>query len=169
MSIFWLLLVRLHIKVNNMPMMALVHPVFDCLMRLTHPDALLNEEEVRIYTTYRQSVLLLQIKMWHWSAPLPSLGGLSGAAATSHRRAAGERKQTTNGRAILLASGCLPAAGRPQLHVPPAAVGDPGVPSWRLVAQRHRRQVLLQWNCRVGLLQGCHCYRYFSQHSDTSV
>lgn len=35
-----------YLKVNNMPMMALVHPVFDCLMRLTHPDALLNEEEV---------------------------------------------------------------------------------------------------------------------------
>lgn len=31
-------------------MLALVHPVFDCLMRLTYPDALLNEEEVRIST-----------------------------------------------------------------------------------------------------------------------
>lgn len=29
-------------------MLALVHPVFDCLMRLVQPDALLNEEEVRI-------------------------------------------------------------------------------------------------------------------------
>lgn len=38
----------LHIKVNNMPMLALVHPVFDCLMRLTYLDALSNEEEVRI-------------------------------------------------------------------------------------------------------------------------
>lgn len=27
-------------------MMTLVHPVFDCLMRLAQPDALLNEEEV---------------------------------------------------------------------------------------------------------------------------
>lgn len=27
-------------------MVALVHPVFDCLMRLAKPDALLNEEEV---------------------------------------------------------------------------------------------------------------------------
>uniref|UniRef100_H3D313 MIF4G domain containing b n=1 Tax=Tetraodon nigroviridis TaxID=99883 RepID=H3D313_TETNG len=35
-----------YLKVNNMPMLALVHPVFDCLMRLTYPDALLNEEEV---------------------------------------------------------------------------------------------------------------------------
>lgn len=30
-----------------MPMVALVHPVFDCLMRLAQPDALMNEEEVR--------------------------------------------------------------------------------------------------------------------------
>lgn len=36
----------LDIKVNNMPMVALVNPVYDCLMRLAKPDALLNEEEV---------------------------------------------------------------------------------------------------------------------------
>lgn len=36
--------------------MALVHPVFDCLMRLTHPDALLNEEEVRIDTVQTKRV-----------------------------------------------------------------------------------------------------------------
>ncbi|KAM6966283.1 MIF4G domain-containing protein B [Tautogolabrus adspersus] len=35
-----------YLKVNNMPMVALVHPVFDCLMRLAQPDALMNEEEV---------------------------------------------------------------------------------------------------------------------------
>ncbi|XP_047427761.1 MIF4G domain-containing protein B [Mugil cephalus] len=35
-----------NLKVNNMPMVALVHPVYDCLMRLGQPDALLNEEEV---------------------------------------------------------------------------------------------------------------------------
>ncbi|XP_072225875.1 MIF4G domain-containing protein B [Leuresthes tenuis] len=35
-----------YLKVNNMPMVALVHPVYDCLMRLAQPDALLNEEEV---------------------------------------------------------------------------------------------------------------------------
>ncbi|KAM4530147.1 MIF4G domain-containing protein B isoform 2-T2 [Odontesthes bonariensis] len=35
-----------YLKVNNMPMVALVHPVYDCLMRLGQPDALLNEEEV---------------------------------------------------------------------------------------------------------------------------
>lgn len=29
-----------------MPMVALVNPVYDCLMRLAKPDALLNEEEV---------------------------------------------------------------------------------------------------------------------------
>uniref|UniRef100_A0A3Q3GYK4 MIF4G domain containing b n=1 Tax=Labrus bergylta TaxID=56723 RepID=A0A3Q3GYK4_9LABR len=34
------------VQVNNMPMVALVHPVFDCLMRLAQPDALMNEEEV---------------------------------------------------------------------------------------------------------------------------
>lgn len=28
-------------------MVVLVHPVFDCLMRLAQPDALVNEEEVR--------------------------------------------------------------------------------------------------------------------------
>lgn len=30
-----------------MPMVALVHPVYDCLMRLAKPDALMNEDEVR--------------------------------------------------------------------------------------------------------------------------
>ncbi|XP_051888883.1 MIF4G domain-containing protein B [Pristis pectinata] len=35
-----------YLKVNNMPMMALVNPVYDCLMRLAQPDALQNEEEV---------------------------------------------------------------------------------------------------------------------------
>ncbi|CAK6964837.1 MIF4G domain-containing protein B [Scomber scombrus] len=35
-----------YLKVNNMPMAALVHPVYDCLMRLSQPDALMNEEEV---------------------------------------------------------------------------------------------------------------------------
>uniref|UniRef100_A0A8B9H917 MIF4G domain containing b n=1 Tax=Astyanax mexicanus TaxID=7994 RepID=A0A8B9H917_ASTMX len=34
------------VQVNNMPMMALVHPVYDCLFRLAQPDALKNEEEV---------------------------------------------------------------------------------------------------------------------------
>ncbi|XP_075942209.1 MIF4G domain-containing protein B-like [Anarhichas minor] len=35
-----------YLKVNNMPMVALVHPVYDCLLRLAQPDALMNEEEV---------------------------------------------------------------------------------------------------------------------------
>ncbi|XP_068574919.1 MIF4G domain-containing protein B-like [Cebidichthys violaceus] len=35
-----------YLKVNNMPMVALVHPVYDCLIRLAQPDALINEEEV---------------------------------------------------------------------------------------------------------------------------
>lgn len=35
-----------YLKVNNMPMVALVHPVYDCLMRLAKPDALMNEDEV---------------------------------------------------------------------------------------------------------------------------
>lgn len=32
-------------------MVVLVHPVFDCLMRLAKPDALVNEEEVRFSFT----------------------------------------------------------------------------------------------------------------------
>ncbi|KAK9534989.1 hypothetical protein VZT92_007398 [Zoarces viviparus] len=35
-----------YLKVNNMPMVALVHPVYDCLLRLAQADALMNEEEV---------------------------------------------------------------------------------------------------------------------------
>ncbi|KAL0993101.1 hypothetical protein UPYG_G00103250 [Umbra pygmaea] len=35
-----------YLKINNMPMVALVHPVYDCLDRLAQPDALSNEEEV---------------------------------------------------------------------------------------------------------------------------
>ncbi|KAG7505171.1 hypothetical protein JOB18_025231 [Solea senegalensis] len=35
-----------YLKVNNVPIMALVNPVYDCLMRLAQPDALVNEEEV---------------------------------------------------------------------------------------------------------------------------
>ncbi|KAM3863566.1 MIF4G domain-containing protein B [Diretmus argenteus] len=35
-----------YLKVNNMPMVALVHPVYDCLMRLAQSDALMNEEEL---------------------------------------------------------------------------------------------------------------------------
>ncbi|XP_063057878.1 MIF4G domain-containing protein A [Engraulis encrasicolus] len=35
-----------YLKVNDEPMAALVHPVYDCLFRLAQPDALTNEEEV---------------------------------------------------------------------------------------------------------------------------
>ncbi|XP_034047194.1 MIF4G domain-containing protein B [Thalassophryne amazonica] len=35
-----------YLKVSNTPMLALVHPVYDCLIRLAQPDALLNEKEV---------------------------------------------------------------------------------------------------------------------------
>lgn len=35
-----------YLKVNNMPMVALVQPVYECLFRLAQPDALKNEEEV---------------------------------------------------------------------------------------------------------------------------
>lgn len=35
-----------YLKVNNMPMVALVHPVYDCLIRLAQPDALMKQEEV---------------------------------------------------------------------------------------------------------------------------
>ncbi|KAF4012898.1 hypothetical protein G4228_003596 [Cervus hanglu yarkandensis] len=35
-----------YLRVNNMPMMALVNPVYDCLFRLAQPDSLSKEEEV---------------------------------------------------------------------------------------------------------------------------
>ncbi|NWZ98593.1 M4GDB protein, partial [Nesospiza acunhae] len=35
-----------YLRVNNMPMMALVNPVYDCLFRLAQPDSLQKEEEV---------------------------------------------------------------------------------------------------------------------------
>ncbi|XP_057570894.1 MIF4G domain-containing protein isoform X2 [Hippopotamus amphibius kiboko] len=35
-----------YLRVNNMPMMALVNPVYDCLFRLAQPDSLSQEEEV---------------------------------------------------------------------------------------------------------------------------
>ncbi|XP_049625755.1 MIF4G domain-containing protein [Suncus etruscus] len=35
-----------YLRVNNMPMMALVNPVYDCLFRLAQPDSLNVEEEV---------------------------------------------------------------------------------------------------------------------------
>ncbi|KAM6175003.1 MIF4G domain-containing protein isoform 1-T1 [Erethizon dorsatum] len=35
-----------YLRVNNMPMMALVNPVYDCLFRLAQPDSLNEEEEV---------------------------------------------------------------------------------------------------------------------------
>ncbi|XP_054564990.1 MIF4G domain-containing protein isoform X1 [Eptesicus fuscus] len=34
-----------YLRVNNMPMMALVNPVYDCLFRLAQPDSLSEEEE----------------------------------------------------------------------------------------------------------------------------
>lgn len=34
------------LQVNNMPMMALVNPVYDCLFRLAQPESLQKEEEV---------------------------------------------------------------------------------------------------------------------------
>ncbi|XP_069092875.1 MIF4G domain-containing protein-like [Pleurodeles waltl] len=35
-----------HLQINNMPMLALVNPVYDCLFRLAQPDSLQKEEEV---------------------------------------------------------------------------------------------------------------------------
>ncbi|OWK15079.1 MIF4GD, partial [Cervus elaphus hippelaphus] len=35
-----------YLRVNNMPMMALVNPVYDCLFRLAQPDSLSKEEEL---------------------------------------------------------------------------------------------------------------------------
>ncbi|KAG1925999.1 MIF4G domain-containing protein B-like isoform X2 [Pimephales promelas] len=41
-----------YLKVNNMHMMALVPPVYDCLFRLAQSDALKNEEEVNLEHYY---------------------------------------------------------------------------------------------------------------------
>lgn len=43
-------------------MVVLVHPVFDCLMRLAKPDALVNEEEVRkmLCIFFTQSVIIVE-------------------------------------------------------------------------------------------------------------
>lgn len=87
------------------------------------------------------------------SPPRPSAGGLPGAAAASHRRAAGKGQQPADGRAVLPASGRVPPAGGSLLHDPSAAAGDPGVQSWWLVAQQHCAQVLLQWNSWLEVLQ----------------
>uniref|UniRef100_A0A8C5QKW2 MIF4G domain containing n=1 Tax=Leptobrachium leishanense TaxID=445787 RepID=A0A8C5QKW2_9ANUR len=35
-----------YLRVNNMPMLALVNPVYDCLFQLTEPESLRREEEV---------------------------------------------------------------------------------------------------------------------------
>ncbi|KAK6312249.1 hypothetical protein J4Q44_G00179130 [Coregonus suidteri] len=51
-----------YLKVNNMPMVALVHPVLTACLRLAQPDSLNNEEEVdclvlqlhRIGTSWRR-------------------------------------------------------------------------------------------------------------------
>lgn len=40
------LLLLLSPQVNNMPMMALVNPVYDCLFQLAQPESLSREEEV---------------------------------------------------------------------------------------------------------------------------
>lgn len=43
LSVYFLFILQ---QVNNVPMVALVPPVYDCLMRLSQPDALMNDEEV---------------------------------------------------------------------------------------------------------------------------
>lgn len=86
------------------------------------------------------------LRLLYWLTWCLSAGGLSGAAAASHRRAAGESQQPADGRAVLPPTGRLPAAGGPHLHGPSAAAGDPGVPSWRLAVEQHSAQVLLQRN-----------------------
>lgn len=55
-------------QVNNMPMVVLIHPVFDCLMRLGKPDALVNEEEVRknVLFFYFWLILLSLSNMLKW-------------------------------------------------------------------------------------------------------
>ncbi|KAM9780183.1 LOW QUALITY PROTEIN: MIF4G domain-containing protein B-like [Neosynchiropus ocellatus] len=45
-----------YLKVNNTPMEALVHPVYDCLMKMAQPEALLNEEEVGRYDGFQTDI-----------------------------------------------------------------------------------------------------------------
>lgn len=103
------------------------------------------------------------MRLLYWLTWCLSAGGLSGAAAASHRRAAGESQQPADGRAVLPPTGRLPAAGGPHLHGPSAAAGDPGVPSRRLAVEQHSAQVLLQRNRRLGSLQGQRCSAAVSQ------
>uniref|UniRef100_A0A8C5SR70 Uncharacterized protein n=1 Tax=Laticauda laticaudata TaxID=8630 RepID=A0A8C5SR70_LATLA len=46
-------------KVNNMPMMALVNPIYDCLFLLAQPDSLQKEEEVDCLVLVLELVLVL--------------------------------------------------------------------------------------------------------------
>ncbi|XP_028340175.1 MIF4G domain-containing protein isoform X2 [Physeter macrocephalus] len=68
-----------YLRVNNMPMMALVNPVYDCLFRLAQPDSLSKEEEVGGPSTEGCG------------------GGLPGAAAAPGRGAAGEDEWAAHG------------------------------------------------------------------------
>nr|XP_044601929.1 MIF4G domain-containing protein isoform X1 [Equus asinus] len=46
-----------YLRVNNMPMMALVNPVYDCLFRLAQPDSLSKEEEhPKVHSTLREEM-----------------------------------------------------------------------------------------------------------------
>lgn len=75
-----------------------------------------------------------------------SSGGLSGSSAAPDWRAAGEGEQPADGPAVLSAPGRIPPPGGPYFHDTPAPLGNPRVQGWRLDAQQHCQQVLLQRN-----------------------
>ncbi|MXQ87061.1 hypothetical protein E5288_WYG007531 [Bos mutus] len=51
-----------YLRVNNMPMMALVNPVYDCLFRLAQPDSLSKEEELEKMNGQRMDELFVLIR-----------------------------------------------------------------------------------------------------------
>ncbi|KAE8576869.1 hypothetical protein XENTR_v10004354 [Xenopus tropicalis] len=125
-----------YLRVNNMPMLALVNPVYDCLFDLVQPDNLKREEE---------PVLILPTNL----LPIVNLsgdisGGLPGVAVASGRGAAGEDELPAYGRAFLAAERQLPPAGRPQFAHPATAARDDRVQGSRLAHDRRGAEVLLQ-------------------------
>lgn len=78
------------LQVNNMPMMALVNPVYDCLFRLAQPDSLRKEEEVSAGKRAGNALLVLPR-----TSKNHSLGGCRGCWVLVQRR-----------------ESCLPSANR---------------------------------------------------------
>ncbi|XP_064126835.1 MIF4G domain-containing protein isoform X1 [Loxodonta africana] len=157
-----------YLRVNNMPMMALVNPVYDCLFRLAQPDSLNKEEEVggqmwavptawhedeatghEGHTTVPGTQQALSSSALCNVQPCPSLtsrcpaGRLPGATAAPGRGAAGEDERAAHGRALCPHPGWLPASNGPQLPGPAAAAGDHRVPGSRLEDHPSSPEVLL--------------------------